>query len=114
MAAAESGLQRRVGVRRASYGESWEQVLRLCSLLAGWLDTTTRLRRRDTETRSLAAVVDAWGKAVTVLGVPERATWGRLPGVTDTDVQRWAKMLVTPDGHGLLADVLTRATDPTV
>ncbi|MEU7525465.1 phage portal protein [Saccharothrix sp. NPDC042600] len=116
LAAAESGLQRRVGERRTSYGESWEQVLRLCSLLAGdlagWLDTTAQVRWRDTETRSLAAVVDAWGKAVTMLGVPQRATWERLPGVTDTDVARWAEMPVTPDGAGLLADVLARAADP--
>lgn len=50
------------------------------------------------------------GKAVTVLGVPQRATWERLPGVTDTDVRRWAEMPVTSDGHGLPADVLARAT----
>ncbi|ONI92836.1 hypothetical protein ALI22I_01550 [Saccharothrix sp. ALI-22-I] len=72
----------------------------------------TQVRWRDTETRSLAAVVDAWGKAVTMLGVPQRATWERLPGVTDTDVQRWAEMLPSVDGHGLLTDVLARATRP--
>ncbi|MEO6081570.1 MAG: phage portal protein [Umezawaea sp.] len=116
LAAAESGLQRRVGERRTSYGESWEQVLRLACLLAGdvagWNDTSAQVRWRDTETRSLAAVVDAWGKAVTMLGVPQRATWERLPGVTDTDVHRWETMPTPVDGHGLLADVLARATGP--
>ncbi|WP_157529321.1 hypothetical protein [Nocardia sp. NRRL S-836] len=45
---------------------------------------------------------------MTMLGVPPRATWERLPGVTDTDVQRWAMMPAPVDGHGLLADVLGR------
>ncbi|KJK48916.1 hypothetical protein UK23_15425 [Lentzea aerocolonigenes] len=114
--AAEDGLQRRVGERRTSYGESWEQVLRLCCLLAGdltgWQDTTAQVRWRNTQSRSLAAVVDAWGKAVTMLGVPPQSTWERLPGVTDTDVQRWAAMPSSADGHTLLADVLGRATFP--
>lgn len=29
---------------------------------------------------------------MTMLGVPPRATWEHLPGVTDTDVQRWSTM----------------------
>jgi hypothetical protein len=90
----------------------------LCCLLAGdlagWNDTSAQVRWRNTQSRSLAAVVDAWGKAVTMLGVPPRATWERLPGVTDTDVQRWGEMPAHVDGHGLLADVLARATDQTV
>ncbi|GLY51306.1 phage portal protein [Lentzea sp. NBRC 102530] len=110
--AAEDGLQRRVGERRTSYGESWEQVLRLCCLLdgdlAGWNDTSAQVRWRNTQSRSLASVVDAWGKAVTMLGVPARATWDRLPGVTDTDVARWSSMPAAVDGHALLADVLGR------
>jgi len=111
---AEQGLQRRVGERRTSYGESWGQVLRLCSLAAGdtagWSDLAAEVRWRDTGSRSLAAVVDAWGKAVTMLGVPQRATWERLPGVTDNDVKRWEDMPAEPDGNALLADALGRAT----
>ncbi|MEU3645210.1 hypothetical protein AB0E59_17640 [Lentzea sp. NPDC034063] len=53
-------------------------------------------------------MVDAWGKAVTMLGVPPQATWDRLPGVTDTDVQRWATMPAPVDGQELLADMLGR------
>lgn len=59
-------------------------------------------------------MVDAWGKAVTMLGVPQRAAWERLPGVTDTDIQRWAEMPAQLDSHGLLADLLARAADPTI
>lgn len=114
--AAEAGLQRRVGERRTSYGESWAQVLRLSSLavgdLVGWADLSAQVRWRDTSTRSLAAVVDAWGKAVQMLDIPARGVWERLPGVTDTDVRRWEAMPANPDGHALLADVLDRATNP--
>lgn len=114
--AAEEGFQRRVGERRTSFGESWEQVLRLCSFATGdvdgWADLTAQVRWKDTKIRSLSAVVDAWGKAVQMLGIPARATWERLPGVTQTDVQQWETMPVTPDGHALLADVLGRATAP--
>ncbi|MDT8910897.1 phage portal protein [Amycolatopsis sp. PS_44_ISF1] len=115
--AADAGLQRRVGERKTSYGESWQQTLRLSCLAAGdeagWLDTTAVVRWRDTSTRSLAGVVDAWGKAVQMLDVPARATWERLPGVTDQDVRRWEQMPPALDGHALLADTLARATaDP--
>ncbi|MCK2237716.1 MULTISPECIES: phage portal protein [unclassified Crossiella] len=113
--AAEAGLQRRVGERRTSNGESWVQVLRLACLAdgdtAGWTDSTGAVRWRDTTTRSLAALVDAWGKAVQMLDVPTRATWERLPGVTDTDVRRWESMPKPADGHTLLANSLARATD---
>ncbi len=49
-----------------------------------------------------------------MLGVPPRATWERLPGVTDTDVRHWGEIPAHVAGHGLLADVLARATDQTV
>lgn len=42
-----------------------------------------------------------WSSSTDDAGVLER-----LPGVTDTGVQRWADMPVPVDGHGLLADVL--------
>ncbi|MET8997095.1 hypothetical protein [Amycolatopsis sp. NPDC004169] len=72
------------------------------------------MRWRGTSTRSHAAVVDAWGKAVQMLDVPARATWERLPGVTDQDVPRWEQMPANLDGRALLADTLARATtDPT-
>jgi hypothetical protein len=74
------------------------------------LDTTAVVRWRDTSTRSLAAVVDASGKAVQLLDVPARATWEHRPGVTDQDVRRWEQLAGNVDGHALLADSLTRAT----
>ncbi|MCK2239391.1 MULTISPECIES: phage portal protein [unclassified Crossiella] len=113
--AAESGLQRRVGERRTSYGESWAQVLRLCALVAGdaegWRDLAAHVHWRETQNRSLSAVMDAWGKAVTMLEIPPRAAWERIPGVTDTDVARWSQMPASLDGHALLAETLTRHTE---
>ncbi|WP_086790063.1 phage portal protein, partial [Crossiella equi] len=113
--AAEAGLQRRAGERRTSYGESWKQVHRLAALadqdLDGWSDLSGEIRWRDTQTRSLAAVMDAWGKAVSLMEVPPRAAWERLPGVTETDIARWSQMPASLDGHALLAETLTRHTE---
>lgn len=43
----------------------------------------------DTEIRSLSQVVDAWGKAAQMLGVPKWATWRKIPGVTDDEARMW-------------------------
>lgn len=106
LAAVESGLQRKVGERKTSFGESNEQMLRLASLAAGdrggWSDTSAQIRWRDTESRSLAQVADALGKMATMLGVPPRALWDRIPGVEDQDISRWERIA---EEDGALADL---------
>ena len=93
LAAAESGLQRKIAERKSSFGESHEQMLRLASLAAGdrkgWEDTAAQVVWRDTEARSLSSTVDALGKLVQMLQVPPQELWERIPGVTQTDVERW-------------------------
>jgi hypothetical protein len=112
--AADTGLQRKVGERKTSYGESWQQTLRLSCLAAGdeagWLDTTAVVRWRDTSTRSLAAVVDAWGEGRADARRPRPRDLGTPPGVTDQDVRRWEQLPGNVDGHALPADSLNRAT----
>ncbi|MBQ1118481.1 phage portal protein, partial [Streptomyces sp. C3-3] len=95
LAAARDGLDRKIDERESLFGEGWEQALRLAGLAAGnkeaWEDTAAQVVWRDTSARSLAQTVDALGKLVTMLGVPPQELWERVPGVTQTDVERWKK-----------------------
>lgn len=101
LAAAEAGLTRKVEERRHTFGESWEQVLRLAAAAAGdadaAADTTAEVIWRDTESRSLAQVADALGKIATQLGVPVQALWERIPGVTQNEVNRWRQLAEESD-----------------
>lgn len=115
LAAVESGLQRKVGERKTSFGESNEQMLRLASLAAGnqagWKDTAAQIRWRDTESRSLAQVADALGKMATMLAIPPRALWERIPGVEDQDIQRWERIAEEDGGLAALTRMLQEAPD---
>jgi hypothetical protein len=55
---------------------------------------------QDTTARSLAQSVDALGKLAQMLEVPKRALWGRIPGVTQTDVQEWSVDTIRTGRHG--------------
>lgn len=118
LAAAETTLMRWVSELQRSFGEAWESVLRLCARVAGDMegaeDTSSQIVWRDPESRSLAQTVDALGKAVTMLGVPRRAAWQRLPGFTDTDRATWSALAAEEaeqrDSSARLAEALTRAS----
>jgi hypothetical protein len=96
LAALEAPFQRQVQEFKTSFGESDEQLLRLCALAAGdrdgWSDESAQVVWRDTESRSLAQIADAWGKLVTMLNIPPQAAWERIPNVTQQDVRRWREM----------------------
>jgi len=114
LAAIESGLQRKVGERKTSFGESDEQMLRLASRAAGdpagWEDTSAQIVWRDTESRSLAQVADALGKMAQMLGIPPRALWERIPGVTDQDIQRWQRIAEEDEGIDALSRMVEETT----
>lgn len=96
LTAAESALAHKVDDRQTALGESWEQTLRLCGLAMGdealWSDAGCTVRWRNTEARSMAATADALGKLAQMLGVPPRALWELVPGVTPEMVARWTEM----------------------
>ncbi|SFD14230.1 phage portal protein [Streptomyces aidingensis] len=96
LAALEAGHRQDVAEHQQSFGESTEQLMRLCGRAMGdeaaWKDTSGQVIWRDTTPRSLAQVADAWGKVAQMLGVPPRALWSRLPGVTQQDVRAWERM----------------------
>lgn len=91
LAAAESMMQRKVLERRKSLGVSHEQALRLAAHIEGDAEAAADFKAhvtwQDLESRSLAQAVDAWGKAVQMLGIPARTVWGKIPGISQTDVQ---------------------------
>lgn len=118
LAAAEASTQRKIGEYETVFGESWEQVFRLASLLAkdsaGAKDQSAQVRWRDTEARSLAQTVDALGKMVQMLGVPVEAAWERIPGITDQDVQNWKALRSQGDVFTALLGDLQRQNTPQI
>lgn len=84
-----------IAILRTSFGEGGEQLMRLCGKAIGdteaWEDESAQVRWRDTTPRSLAQIADALGKMATMLGVPPRALWERIPGVTQQDLEMWEK-----------------------
>lgn len=90
LAAAESGLNRKIIELQHAYGESWEQVLRLCAAVSGdkaeAADVSAKVMWRDTSAKSLSQAVDAWGKAVQMLGVAPQVAWRKIPGFTQADI----------------------------
>jgi hypothetical protein len=100
------------------FAEPREQELRLAALADGNKaaaeDTSAQVRWRDTEARSLAATVDALGKMVQMLGVPNEAAWERIPDVTDQDIERWRGMANSGDGLAAIAAALGRQATPAV
>ena len=96
LAAARASQAQKVAEKQISLGSSHTQGLRLASSYLGdeasAKDITGRVTWQDTTIRSLAQAVDAYGKAATMLHIPDQALWGRIPGVTKADVAEWIEM----------------------
>lgn len=110
--AARDGLNSKIAERKSVFGEAHEQTLRLAAHAAGddkgWNDVSAQVVWRDTEARSLAQTVDALGKLVQMLGVPAEALWEKIPGVTQTDVERWQASVKETDALGQLNMLLDK------
>lgn len=93
LAAARSATTQKIFERKINFGASHNQLLRLSAHIEGDKvasgDFEASVTWADTEVRSLSQVVDAWGKAAQMLGVPKWATWRKLPGVTDDEARMW-------------------------
>lgn len=113
LAAAESGQRRKIAERETTWGESWEQALRLAASVEG-VDVAddAEVRWRDTEARSLAATVDALGKLTQMLGVPAQALWERVPGVSQQDVEAWKTLAASGDAFAQLTEMLASQSEP--
>lgn len=85
-ALAESAHQRKLQIKRESFGESWELVIRLAVVMEGGdaPDDAAEIVWRETEARSFAAVVDGMVKLASVPsgGVPIEELLDLIPGMT--------------------------------
>jgi Phage portal protein, SPP1 Gp6-like len=116
--ATEYGLSRKVESRQQTYGEAWEEVIRLAALAEGNTslaeDVALHVEWADVEARSEGELVDALLKMAT-LGVPTDALWERW-GVPPQTIERWkqqrAEEVATQAGLGLAIGQGT-ATVPT-
>lgn len=101
LAMLQHGLEARSAERRLSLGESHAQSLRMAAQLEGRAedaaDYLSEITWQDTSIRSMAQAVDALGKAAQLLRVPPEALWGKIPGVTRTEVDEWREITRSAD-----------------
>lgn len=90
LAAGEANQQRKLKAKRDSFGESWEQVLRLGAEMDGDPNTAADIEAevvwRDTEARSFGAVVDGVTKLASV-GVPIDMLLTLVPGLSQPQIR---------------------------
>jgi hypothetical protein len=112
LAAARASLSQKVTEWQKALGKSHEQAMRFAAGLEGdavaAADYEAHVTWQDMEIRSMSQAVDALGKASQMLGVPQQALWGRIPGVTASDVTEWSNMARSSDALGNLTDLLDR------
>lgn len=109
LAAAEAGRDRKVDDRKTMFGESHEQLLRLAGQSVGAdVPDDSEVMWRDTQARSFAAVVDALGKLVQMLGVPAQELWEMVPGTTAAQLERWKATASEGDAFANLNAMLER------
>jgi hypothetical protein len=74
---------------REVFGESHEALIRLAASMTGSTATFTGIAWQDSDTGSIAAKVDAYGKMAATLRVPPRVLWNELPNMTPEKLQSW-------------------------
>jgi hypothetical protein len=84
-------------VLNTTWGASFKSLMRLTAIdmglgVAATDDYTSEVRWRDMSDNTMAAVVDALGKAATMLGIPQRALWARVPNATTQEIKEWEEM----------------------
>lgn len=107
LAAARDAHHRKLDERKTVRGERWEQALSLGgSYIGAPTDPAAWVRWRDTEARSLSQTADALGKMADQLGIPRRALWERIPGVTQNELDEWERMAAEGDPFAQLTSML--------
>lgn len=96
LAAAEAQLTRFIQFLQTSWGCSHEELFRL---LAEAIGDTAGAKAFGGEVRwgkvtqeAFPAVVDALGKLVQMVGIPSRAVWAMVPGVTSGQLEDWEEL----------------------
>lgn len=93
LVAAMSQTTRFAHMLKTSWAGTIVDLLGLASIAMGIRDTLDgydgEVRWRDMSDHTLAAVVDALGKAAQMLEIPKKSLWHRYPGVTTGEVMEW-------------------------
>jgi hypothetical protein len=112
LAAARDSQRVAVTENQEVMGEAWEQTLNLAGEYAGVeADPQAYVRWRDVEARSLGMLVDALGKAVTMLGIPPQELWARIAdamGVSQQELESWKAAAQAGNAFAQLEQTLTR------
>jgi len=89
----ESAHQRELGIKRESFGESWEQVVHLAVSMSGLPepDAEAEMIWRETQARAFGAVVDGITKLAAIpadaAGVPIEEMLDLIPGMTQQRIK---------------------------
>lgn len=96
LAAARAPLTQKVWERQVNAGAAYSRLIRLAASITGMdaqaTDPLVRVTWQDMEIRSMSQAVDALGKAASMLKIPVRGLWSRIPGVERSDVQEWERL----------------------
>lgn len=112
LAMAEAPYQRKLADKRESFGESWEQVLRLAGEIFGFeVSEDAEVVWRETEVRSYAQVVDGIVK-LQGAGVPIEELLPDIPGWSQQRVTSARNAVRRNVGRGVLQDLRERAGTP--
>ena len=105
--ATETGLVAKVKRKQLTFGESWEEAMRLAFAYRGDKGRATAANAEtiwaDPESRTEGELVDALTKMRT-LGVPLEALWERW-GASPQQIERWSNLLGLPQRRPLPPDV---------
>jgi hypothetical protein len=114
LAAARASLYAKRDERKATFGESIVQLLRLAAQVEGRMgdaeDMSITVKWADTDIRTMAEAVDALGKAATMLDIPPEKLWDRIPDVDVPTADSWRQYAQAhPSAARLAADAELRA-----
>lgn len=112
LAAARAPLTQKVWERQVNAGLGYSRTLRLAASITGLnaqaADPLVRVTWQDMEIRSMSQAVDALGKAATMLDIPKRGLWPRIPGVERSDIELWEDLSAQDREADPLTSVLRR------
>lgn len=115
IAEARASLDAKIDLIKHSYGESMELVFRLMAWHLGqitdWDDFEAEVVWRDHQNRSMSQMADALGKIASQLGVPVRALWERIPGVSKTTAAGWQRMLEQEELGKIADEMMAQEAD---
>lgn len=90
--------------RRRAFGVAHMDTLRLAASTEGRTEDASNFhlipKWADTDTRTLSQAVDALGKAVQMLNVPDQLVWDMIPGISKPQADAWRQYAAkhpTPD-----------------